>query len=812
MKYYHLIYNSSQRTQDGSAGLGVRTYTEGMPKEYIDVLDENGYFGYSSGKIPQPSPKTLFEDGKVILQLPATYTFSKYNVSSTGKDIYVIARTVNVGFDYPYYVKFTAARLDNFVLDAYIFEDFPGLEVFEMLYEHPAQGSNRFVPQDRVPSPQNEEMKALSLDAMPLLKPEEKPFACQQLQPVSDFGMEMLFAYFEANRRRLPLLVKCSPEQAPVAMADLMRLLPAEMQKKAFFCTNYQLEGTKEDYKIFFINEGYSFEYEETGQFYIFDATTSNKVATVEAESYRDELATLYREGNTAEYEKRVNWLLNPIYATVRDKGEKTRKVFFDYVIDNSKFNFNDVYNGDAEMLGTLKDYFTKDKANQGLFDNLLERYLKDDRLKNEALTGLLKFVNKLTGLGFDLNAVISNSRKAVSTKLLETPEMFKSAMDAIGLKDLEVFFDKNVLEGHEKVLDDKVFQQDWANLYKYFYPVAKQNDYVGIISRMFENAMPQATVKEVVKGFGANELTMCGYYSEVAKKNPSQAGVVWKYIKETLNALQQRRMPLPDPKLAGEIEHNIIAPLMKSQDCPNDAESGMMLMQLLKGNVKEDNFGVMLKLAQQIDTRQVATILYEKGLGYVKAGQVEPFMKEVLKNAKPEKEEFLVKVEKHPCKLELLETYLKSTGDTKKVIDKMRKDKLLTLTDEEYDKLVTNLFGATPEKSEKKGFLGFFQKGENGEKNKMTLPIIIAACLVLAAVLYFVLSKRPAQKDPNNPKQKVDTVITPKADSTVNDTTPLPNGQPVDTEGDSTTSDGNTGANDGGGANASGPVENNTI
>ena len=159
MMYYHIIYNSSQRTQEGTVGLGIRSYTEGTPKEYIEALKENGFFSYSSGNMPQPSPKELLENGETILRLPVTYNYAKLFVPGSGKELYVVARTVSVGFDYPYYVKFTAARMDNFVVDAYLFETCPDESVLQVFYEKPQNGNIGFVPRNWVPTPDNEERR-----------------------------------------------------------------------------------------------------------------------------------------------------------------------------------------------------------------------------------------------------------------------------------------------------------------------------------------------------------------------------------------------------------------------------------------------------------------------------------------------------------------------------------------------------------------------------------------------------------------------------------------------------------------------------
>ena len=42
MKIYQIIYTSTAVTITGSSGFGVRTVSEGTPKEYIDLVNKIG--------------------------------------------------------------------------------------------------------------------------------------------------------------------------------------------------------------------------------------------------------------------------------------------------------------------------------------------------------------------------------------------------------------------------------------------------------------------------------------------------------------------------------------------------------------------------------------------------------------------------------------------------------------------------------------------------------------------------------------------------------------------------------------------------
>lgn len=747
MKYYHIVYNSSQRTQDGSTGLGIRTYTKGTPKEYINLLKDNEFFNYTSGDLIQPSPKTLMEDGKIILNYPATYRFTKLFSAETDKAIYVLSRTVSVGFDYPYYVKFVAARVDNFVTDAYVFEEPPTAKVFEILYENPATGSACFIPRDRVPSPENEEMRVLSIGEMALLEEEEKPFSSQELKQVSELAFEFLFAYIESRRLHLPLLVKCTAADAPTLMADLMRLLPDEIRKEAFFYTNYQLEGVKEGYKFFFVNEHYKYDYDSTGQYYVFDMTQNDKVVTDESGSFCEEWKKLFFNGNKDEYLKRLFWVLSPAYELVRGESETTKRVFFEYMVDQKSFNFNHVFHGDEELLISLRDFFEKDRKNQQLFDKQLETFLISDRIKGGDLLSLLSFVEKLESKGYNLSEDIANAKNAVSIKLLETPETLKTALDSLGIEKLSKYFDKQVFEGKKAYLEAEELKKEWPKIYKYFYTIDEQNDHVKILAKMLRLNLPESVVEEVVRSFGVGDIQLCDYYAEVAKRDPSEIDIPYKRIKDILDHHEQKHLELPNLDLAGKIDKYVLSPLLKDPERPNGIEALHELMQLLSGGFNEQNATALIARALKIDTKQSASLLFDKGLPYVKEKEVSPVVDQIVDNLNPKKMEFIVKVERHPYKVQLLAAYFKKIGDNKKNIEKLRKEGKLNLSDAEFEKIISKFATSKPENEGTDGLVSVWLK---------RLRIIAPVLAVLLIVCYLVFWHHPNRNDISGLKLEV--------------------------------------------------------
>ena len=59
MKYYHLIYNSSEKGISGSYGFGIRSITENAPADLGQLLTDNQLFRFkyiNAGKLPTAVP------------------------------------------------------------------------------------------------------------------------------------------------------------------------------------------------------------------------------------------------------------------------------------------------------------------------------------------------------------------------------------------------------------------------------------------------------------------------------------------------------------------------------------------------------------------------------------------------------------------------------------------------------------------------------------------------------------------------------------------------------------------------------------
>lgn len=533
MKYYHVIYNSSQKNRSGGVGFGVRTATEGTPEAYIDFIKEQDIFSYNSGNCPSPNPKALLENGELILTMPAGYVYTKLTIPSAGT-IYVLARKIPVGFDYTYYMKYTAGRLGNYVVDCYLFEEKPTAEIFEMLYEQPASGGNYFIPRTPVPSPQNEEMKAISLEQQPPLPPCEKPFGSAARQAISQHAVEVLFAYIEAKKAGKPLIVNYPWKETGTIAADFYKLLPQDLAADTTCYTNYQEEGVKEGYEIFFINEFYPYEIYES-QVYYLNLAKGDAASTKESEAFKENMLSKLQQNDLKSIHNQVKWLFSSGYAMIKDKSSQTNNAFYIYCIEPELFTLNMMERND-EFVTLLSSYIAQNPAHQEPLFSLLNGQFEESKDSN-SLSRTIKTIEYLESKRINLSSVIDQQKRAVSNFLLQAPENLKVLMQTIDFAQLKRYFDKSQFEQKEEYLDNELLNPYWYELYTWFYTAEKQSKKTEITSRMFRNRVPDDIKKRIISDlFTANERV--ALFRNTLLSDPRSFSVYWPFLEAYLTEL----------------------------------------------------------------------------------------------------------------------------------------------------------------------------------------------------------------------------------------------------------------------------------
>lgn len=685
--------------------MGVRTCTEGTPDKYIEVLDQNGCFGYESGSIAQPKPKALLENGNLILDMPVTYSYVKLFVPSTNKEIYVYLRTVCVGFDYSYYEKFTAARTDNFVTDAYIFEEYPGTEVSQIFYEKPAAGSVSFVPQSPVPSPDNEGMKELSVGQQPLLPVEEKSFVCESLPSFNDAVVELLLGYFEANRKNIPLLVKCEPSAAPVLMANLIRLLPVQLESNATFLTNYQIEGVKDGYKVFFINEGYQFDYESTGQFQILDLTQGQTVKTTEADLYRAQIKDYLNNADKVSLDKLSTWLLSSLYSTIRQNSPEVKSVMYNYVIEPSAFSLNSILKNKEELWPVMIAYFKKNVSNQQLLNEQLKAALVSEQ-EPDVKANLLNLFNQMIKAGFTIESVAANVKKEITARLLTSPEYLATVLSGTkGIASLSRYIEKSMFEEKNEYLDETVMTPWWAETYQLFYTPDSLNK-TQVVNRMLIDEVKTPDIEKVLATLKVTDNEVCSIFASVLEKHKSEVERIWPIIEKALNAIKSSKgVKLPPAEdVVMKLNDYVITPLSMGNSKMTEWQDVMVLWSNCKtGSINADNVSRLLNCAAQLRSQTAIQLVLNKGLSVMTTKDYPTLcasVKDILTTVTPET--LLLKADKCKNKISFIGAVQKVYDVKLKVLEKLVETDENYLSEKEMEEVRVTIYGKKPSKPKK--------------------------------------------------------------------------------------------------------------
>lgn len=530
MKYYHVIYNSSEKGIDGGRGFCFRTYTQGTPSSYLAALQENEILNYSQGECEQLMPAILKQNPDKIKDCPVSYFFRKLAIE--GKFVYVLGRTIPVGFDYTFYIKFAPGRMGNYVVDCYMFDENPGSEVMQMLYEDPASGANRFIPEDPAPKEGNEEMKNLSLSQMDALPVEEKSFTANSLPPISDVAIKVLFSLIEAKKKNKILVVRTDWKKSAAIIADLYRLLPNDIVEDFCFVSNYQEEGIPKNVQILFINEYYSYTFSDNM------AVKFNTVdAWVETPEYVTFGETLKRDlnNNIKSVYDIVKWLLSDAYYRVKDKSKETNAAFYQYCIVPEEFSLTTLDNNE-EFIALLADHISKKEKNKEPFMTLVANKVNSVTSAKEA-ANIVDYLESLKKNNFDV-AEIGEKFKSHITELVSSSAKDLSmaiSMTDGGLSVLSKYFDKSILEKKNSFLDDSVLKGKWVDLYKYFYNSKdlEGNNRKNVVERIVEIGLKENEILTVLKDLYSDKESaiVASLLKEEISKNPDKVKVYWPLL-----------------------------------------------------------------------------------------------------------------------------------------------------------------------------------------------------------------------------------------------------------------------------------------
>ena len=103
LNYKEIYYTSSERSIiTHSAGIGIRTYTNGMDSHEASTIAEKCVFGYSLDDSRKLTFEQIQQNPRIVYDYSPTYIYHKVMLDS-GSVKYVLGRTIYLGIDYGYF-------------------------------------------------------------------------------------------------------------------------------------------------------------------------------------------------------------------------------------------------------------------------------------------------------------------------------------------------------------------------------------------------------------------------------------------------------------------------------------------------------------------------------------------------------------------------------------------------------------------------------------------------------------------------------------------------------------------------------------
>ncbi|MDE6792910.1 MAG: hypothetical protein K2J48_07500, partial [Muribaculaceae bacterium] len=426
------------------------------------------------------------------------------------KRIFVLGRKIAVGFDYTFYLNGKPGRLGNYVVDAYIFNQSPTAEEFEILLEDAAAGSNHFIPISPVPSIDNVEMKEISLGHNPTLPVEEKSFRAVSTPPISSQAIDLLFAFIQSRKEGKPVLVKTDVSTPPILMVQLAQLVPQKQIENLTFVTNHTEEGKKKGINIAFINEYYGFEIFRK-QWVWLDLEGEAAAPTPEALLFRERVEEYVEKGDLQSVHNLVGWCLSDMYEKGKLFPEETQAQLYNYLYDFQNFNLERVA-ADKNLRQTLNDYFISDAEEKVRFDEELQHRFHS--LKT--IDDLWRWIDLVISLNpIDCKGIIEKNRLVVTSAVFESPKTFLQFYTHYRNRfgDVQKFIDKEAFASHQEFLSDEVLRPVWQQLYTFFLKdrLEEENkDY--LVERMIHDNLDIVSLQQVLnkERISAKEYINC--------------------------------------------------------------------------------------------------------------------------------------------------------------------------------------------------------------------------------------------------------------------------------------------------------------
>ena len=260
LKYKEIYYASSERSIiTHSAGIGIRTYTNGMDSQEASTIAEKSVFGYSLDENRRLTFEQIQQNPRIVYDYSPTYIYNKVTLDS-GAIKYVLGRTIYLGIDYGYFCNRNEAMRTgtNYFTHLLVFDEMPPASIWAEL-----DRKNVFAPGNYTCSPDNAELRSLLTGDPQLLSPQ-----CIQCETNCECGIDSDFAYcvigflqsyynIQNNKEdSLKKIIIQAPAEKTWELIKRMALLPQLLIGDKTFLSNYmQGYGIPDDFNMVFVNE-----------------------------------------------------------------------------------------------------------------------------------------------------------------------------------------------------------------------------------------------------------------------------------------------------------------------------------------------------------------------------------------------------------------------------------------------------------------------------------------------------------------------------------------------------------------------------
>lgn len=526
MKYYQILYNSSQSSKDGGVGFGIRAMSEDLPQEYIAPITELKIFSdYESGNCPAPRSGELFNEPQKILAMPMNYSYFMLDIAES-KTIYILKRCIPLGFDYGYYSSGKATRLGNYSIHLFIFEQKPDSMVFDLMYELPSTNSAYFRPKERVPNPECDELKDLMVGKMsPLEATSNLVVNTTYSEPICEAAYNVLFNYVEVLKQgKKSLVVKIIDSQKSVVIGDFYRLLGAYAPQITFIAGVYS-QSINTNINISFVNEYNPESITEESEAYIYcdSAVAPN---SEEYKIYYPQLIESANRNDKVAMLKITAWLLSGDYKLVAGKKPQTSSGFFNYCHNQELFTIKELLN--TELIDTIAGRTPKqDKLLKNRFVEGLKRAIVDEN--NKALCEIMKSLHYAKRKSVDITSILSDCRQMCCDYILEGASQVVIIYENVGREIFELFVVQESFIAKENYIGSAELRPKIKDLYRYF--VAKPSASLGLLISKLVNNIEAKLLTEILRDANPNIVDRANTYTKFIDQNPEFVTKLWKLV-----------------------------------------------------------------------------------------------------------------------------------------------------------------------------------------------------------------------------------------------------------------------------------------